>query len=145
MTIHEASVMPESPATTSPSTVEGHLQSFYCFNCAFPNVVPVIAIPASVQPSRHGPAVANHAHGLMVRPLSTSMAPLAQATAASIAPPPQPPVTPAPAASPTTESADAVSTPTPPPPVASGSTSVATDGPWYTVSKGLSVGIFKGW
>ncbi|PBK94136.1 hypothetical protein ARMGADRAFT_1029955 [Armillaria gallica] len=135
-TIHEASVMPKSPATRSLSTVEGHLQSFYCFNCSFPNVVPVIAIPASVQPSHHSPAVASHAHGLMV-------------TAASIIPLPQPPVTPAPAALPTTESADMVSTPTLPPPstppVASGSMPAATDGPWYTVSKGLSIGVFKGW
>lgn len=149
MTIHEASVMPESPTARSPSTVEGHLQSFYCFNCSFPNVMPVIAIPTSVQPSHRGPAVASHAHGLMVRPSSTFTAPLAQATAASIIPLPQPPVTPAPAALPTTESADTVSAPTLPPPstppVASGSMPAATDGPWYMVSKGLSVGVFKGW
>ncbi|KAK0437743.1 uncharacterized protein EV420DRAFT_1651723 [Desarmillaria tabescens] len=132
---------PDSPVNDkkAASTVEVPLHSFYCFNCAFPNVVPVNAIPittAVVQPARHGSAPVRRDSPLTGLPSTSPVsAPMAQAT-----------VAPAPASSPTTTTDPTTVAPTIQGSSIPGPSTVrASEGPWYAVSKGLAVGVFQGW
>ncbi len=146
MTARDTSEAP-SPNNDATRVVGGVLHSFYCFNCAFPNVVPVNAVPTSfavVQPPLR--AQANHSPATMPSSTSTACMPTVQPT---IAPASTPTVSvpdvdaPAPTAS---AASAALQTDTSQGPSILGPSAVsASDGPWYTVSKGLAVGVFRGW
>ncbi|KAK0457089.1 uncharacterized protein EV420DRAFT_1644244 [Desarmillaria tabescens] len=132
---------PDSPVNDkkAASMVEVPLHSFYCFNCAFPNVVPINAIPVAttiIQPACHGSAPVRRDSPLTGL-LSTSLvsAPMAQATVA-----PAPASSPATAADPTTVTPTIQGSSIPGP-----STVRASEGSWYAVSKGLAIGVFQGW
>ncbi|SJL06449.1 uncharacterized protein ARMOST_09786 [Armillaria ostoyae] len=140
----DASPAPDVHAGASSDVPAGLLFAIYCNNCAFPNMVPSSAVPmlmgiplpCSRSGGQSGPATArvpsapnishqsNHA-----RPAHSVLASAVQPAQASVAPPP------------------IVSTPAPVPgPSQPASlTAVGPDGPWYVVSKGRSVGVFRGW
>ncbi|PBL04062.1 hypothetical protein ARMGADRAFT_1070546 [Armillaria gallica] len=153
-----------SPDGNSATSVgKDTLHSFYCFNCGFPNVVSVNAICASntnVEPSRRALVQAD-CHPVTSTPSSASTTPT-PATQPTTAPaPPSSPTVPdandnSPA--PTAPAAVAAPAPTSPtvvtalqatvmqgPSVPGSSVVSPSDGPWYTVSKGLAIGVFCGW
>ncbi|KAK0216562.1 hypothetical protein EDD85DRAFT_962341 [Armillaria nabsnona] len=79
-TAHDTSEAP-SPNNDATRVVGGVLHSFYCFNCAFPNVVPINAIPASfavVQPPLR--AQANRSPAATPSSTSTACMPTVQPT-----------------------------------------------------------------
>ncbi|SJL09507.1 uncharacterized protein ARMOST_12885 [Armillaria ostoyae] len=132
-------------ANASPDVAAGPLFSIYCSNCAYPNMVPTSAVPmlmgiplpcprsggqSSPTTTRvpSAPNLSNHLNH--IRPAHSASAPAVQPAQAPVAPPP---VVSAPA-------------PTPSPSQPAALTAAAgPDGPWYVVSKGRSVGVFRGW
>ncbi|KAK0463313.1 hypothetical protein IW261DRAFT_1575364 [Armillaria novae-zelandiae] len=129
----------------SSGVVAGPLHSFYCFNCAYPNVIALNAIPTlfAVPKCQNNPAPAQR----------TSSGPPPVTSAAVNAPSAGPPATtvnvgPAvPANTPHTntpiQNTQSVATA----PVAGPSfqATVGPDGPWYAITKGRAVGVYRGW
>ncbi|SJL12492.1 uncharacterized protein ARMOST_15919 [Armillaria ostoyae] len=136
-----------SPNNDVTCVVGGVLHSFYCFNCAFPNVVPVNAVPASfavVQPPLR--AQANRSPAAMPSSTSTARMPTVQPTVAPASTPTvSVPDVNAPAPTALAASAALQTNALQGPSVPGPSTVSASDGSWYTVSKGLAVGVFRGW
>ncbi|SJL13494.1 uncharacterized protein ARMOST_16938 [Armillaria ostoyae] len=129
----------------SSETVAGPLHSFYCFNCSLPNVIAVNAIPTlfAVPKRQNNPAPAQRTSG--GPPPATSAA--VNATSAR---PPATAVNAGPAAPTTTplnvsavQNTQSVATA----PVAGPSiqATVGPDGPWYTITKGRAVRVYRGW
>ncbi|KAK0431309.1 hypothetical protein EV421DRAFT_1911956 [Armillaria borealis] len=151
----EAPVCPDTHSNTSAEAATGALHSFFCYNCSHPNVIPVSAIPtmtavplarsrnpvlpvsAAAMRDLSSPTQAPTAHHPIVAPVA-QCAPVASSSAIPSGPLPQ-------------NSADvqpvgiAADTPSVRPASFSTSPTVGPDGPWYVVSKGRSVGVFKGW
>ncbi|KAK0239005.1 hypothetical protein EDD85DRAFT_951217 [Armillaria nabsnona] len=136
----EDTTVRDAHGNTSAESVQGPLHSFYCYNCAFPNVIPVDAIPTLV-------AVANcqnNATSTSQSENTGSTLPAAQTHSIPPAPAPTPNNT-VPTAVPQFMAAQgAPATPAAGPSVAAATTS-GPDGPWYVISKGRAVGVFRGW
>ncbi|KAK0463397.1 hypothetical protein IW261DRAFT_1427576 [Armillaria novae-zelandiae] len=124
------------PVTASADQAGSLLLAVYCSNCTFPNVVAASAVltmgafPLAASTMSRGPPVhatgspsAAHLLHVPTRPAPVAPAPVAPS-----------PIAPSPVAPPTYA-------PGQPQPGAS----AGPDGPWYIVSKGCSVGVFRGW
>ncbi|SJL13948.1 uncharacterized protein ARMOST_17399 [Armillaria ostoyae] len=151
----EAPVRPDTHGNTLAEAATGALHSFFCYNCSHPNVIPVSAIPtmtavplarsrnpvppvsAAATRDSSSPTQALTTHCPIVAPIA-QRAPVASSSAVPSGPLPQ-------------NSADvqpvgvAAGTLSVGPASFSTSPTVRPDGPWYVVSKGRSVGVFKGW
>ncbi|KAK0458065.1 uncharacterized protein EV420DRAFT_1480225 [Desarmillaria tabescens] len=162
--ITDAAVEPAShPHASADAAGAGPLLTVHCSNCAFPNIVPVSAVPSMMgilfPSSRSGgrpvlPASAQVPSApIMTAPLphirTHAAAPALAAHLSNPAAPVNPapvaptPVVHAPAPAPVVP---APAAPAPgPPQSASIAVTMGPDGPWYIISKGRSVGIFRGW
>ncbi|KAK0501809.1 hypothetical protein EDD18DRAFT_1347878 [Armillaria luteobubalina] len=129
----------------SSAAAAGPLHSFYCFNCAFPNVVPLNAIPtlSAVPKCQNNPMPAQR----------TSSGPPPATSAAVNAPSDGPlattvnisPAGPANASyniAPVQNTQSAATAPVAGP---SFQATVGPDGPWYAITKGCAVGVYHGW
>ncbi|KAK0441480.1 uncharacterized protein EV420DRAFT_1650087 [Desarmillaria tabescens] len=153
--IMDAAIEPASHARASADMAAGPLLTVHCSNCAFPNIVPVSAVPTMVgipfpssrsgghpvlpasdrvpsAPTMTAPQPYIHTHAAAPASAAHSSHAAAPVTQASVI---QAPVTPiAPAA------------PAPVPPQSAFiAVTVGPDGPWYVVLKGRSIGVYRGW
>ncbi len=134
LTFCTVAVRPASHVYASADTAAGPLLTFHCSHCGFPNAVSFSAVPTMMgiplPSSRSGgrpvPRASDLAHAT-VAPATVTPAPVVHA-----------PVAPAPVVAP------AAPAPGPSQP-ASVAVTVGPDGPWYVVTKGCSVGIYRGW
>ncbi|KAK0453022.1 uncharacterized protein EV420DRAFT_1482013 [Desarmillaria tabescens] len=125
---NDGAAIRDGHGNASAESIQGPLHSFYCYNCSFPNVIPVNAIPTLTAVPEKAPAAAT---------------PPAPASTPSSAPavPNVPSTVPQ-----STTNQGPSSTPVAGPSIPSATaTTTGPDGPWYTVSKGRAVGVFKGW
>ncbi|KAK0494244.1 hypothetical protein EDD18DRAFT_1355585 [Armillaria luteobubalina] len=129
----------------SSAAAAGLLHSFYCFNCAFPNVVPPNVIPTLF-------AVPKHQNNPTPAQQTSSSPPPATSTAVN-APSDGPPATtvnispagPANAShniAPVQNTQSVVTAPVAGP---SFQATVRPDGPWYAITKGHAVRVYRGW
>ncbi|SJL13217.1 uncharacterized protein ARMOST_16656 [Armillaria ostoyae] len=138
------SPVPDPHNNQSSEAVAGPLHLFYCFNCAHPNVIAVNAILTLF-------AVANRQNNL-ARAQRTSGPPSATSAGVNVtsAGPPATTVNVSPAAPtnaphnvPAVQNTQSVASP----PVAgpSAQATIGPDGPWYAITKGRAVGVYRGW
>ncbi|KAK0466894.1 uncharacterized protein EV420DRAFT_1474312 [Desarmillaria tabescens] len=128
----------------SSEVVEGPLHSFYCLNCAYPNVISLNAIPTLIAIANHHKALpsASPAPRSSVQPSAPSagVAPASAGTPATSASASQ-------VAANAPPSTHAVHQGSAPPSITSPSVqaNVGPDGPWYTITKGRAIGVYSGW
>ncbi|KAK0227530.1 hypothetical protein IW262DRAFT_1454670 [Armillaria fumosa] len=128
----------------SSGAVAGPLHSFYCFNCAYPNVIAVNAIPTlfAVPKCQNNPAPAQRTGSGPPVSSAAANAPSAGPPATTVNISPAVPAN-TPHNASVLQSTQSVTTV----PVAGSSfqATVGPDGPWYAITKGRAVGVYRGW
>ncbi|PBK62774.1 hypothetical protein ARMSODRAFT_1024546 [Armillaria solidipes] len=128
----ENAALHDTHGNASAESIQGPLHSFYCYNCAFPNAIPTLV------------AIANRQSNTSQSGNTDSTAPATQTHGNPPAPAPTPNNA-VPAAVPQSMAAQGAPTASAAGPSVAATTTTGPDGPWYIVSKGRAVGVFRGW